>query len=456
MPALGEGVTRTLKPLGRFLLGPASSRMNPERQAAMDEALKAGFKPWAGQVTDAPLMSRWQGMIRSIFGDLNEQWNAKAAERLADDLMKRAGPPSAALNVGEAVTGAVVAARKEFSQQASALYKGVDVLAGNKPIIPTRLVKDALDDIAKNLPTDAAGNKIYPTPEVKQFIEKYKDLAEYQTTTQMQQLRTAFREAGESNTLVPGLDSKRARDLFKATNSAFDDAVSWPGKQVVAALKNADAFYKAGIRKFDLPTISAITRDASYTGRVDPEMVVDYIIKPNRVTRVEQIKSVVKPDEWAKVKRSHAEDLFGNAVKSTDNPLEPKAWSGKGLRDALDKYGRETLEAVHGKDWVTDAYSLANHLMLVQKQPTSSGIVAANIALKPLQNLGRLAFERALAYVVQQPGTLKWLTTGIRAPNTRAGAEAVSRVSAIAEAAASDETGSARFTVSAPEQPTSR
>ena len=91
--------------------------------------------------------------------------------------------------------------------------------------------------------------------------------------------------------------------------------------------------------------------------------------------------------------------------------------------------------------------------MLVQKQPTSSGIVAANIALHPLTNLGRLAFERAFAYIVQQQGTLKYLTTGILSPTTRYGAEALARVTAIATAAANDQTGSASFTVTAPEKP---
>jgi hypothetical protein len=63
-----------------------------------------------------------------------------------------------------------------------------------------------------------------------------------------------------------------------------------------------------------------------------------------------------------------------------------------------------------------------------------------------------LAFERAFAHVMQQPGTLKYFTTGILAPNTRAGIEGLTRVGAIASAVASDETGSARFTVTAPEK----
>lgn len=452
LTAGGEGVARTLKPVGRFLQGPGSRFMTPERQVAMDTAMEQGFKPWAGQVTDAKLLSRWQGMIRSIFGDLNEKQNSLAAERHVNELLMRSGPTGAGADVGEAVTGSILRARKKFSEDAGALYAGVDSLVGGKPIVPTSSIKKAISEIEKDLPTNLAGEKIYPSNEVKQFVQKYSELGEFQTTKQIQELRTTFREAGEANTLVPGLDQKRARDLMKATNQALEEAAA-QNPQAMAALKNADAFYKTGIKKFDLPTISAITKRASETGRVDPEMVVDYIIKPNRITRVAQIKQVVSPDEWVKVQRAHAEDLFSNAVKTTDNPLEPKAWSGKGLRDALESYGRETLEVVHGKAWVEDAYKLANSLMLVQKQPTSSGIVAANIALKPLQNLGRLAFERGLAYIVQQPGTLKYLTTGILSPTSRSGVEALARISAIATTVASDETGSASFTVTAPERP---
>ena len=445
----GEGVARALKPVGRFLQGPGSRFMTPERQTAMDTALEQGFKPWAGQVTDAKLMSRWQGLIRSIFGDINEKQNSAAAERHVNELLMRSGPTGAASDVGEAVAGGILRARKKFSEDARAIYAGVDELAGGKPIVPTAPIKKAILEIENDLPTDAAGKKIYPSNEVREFVSKYSQLGDFQTTKQIQELRTVFRDAGQSNTLVPGLDQKRARDLYKSTNKAFDDAAVG-NPEVVSALKNADAFYKTGIQKFDLPTISAITKRASETGRVDPEMVVDYIIKPSRVTRAAQIKEVVSPQEWVKVKRAHAEDLFSNAVKGTDNPLEPKAWSGRGLRDALDGYGRSTLETVHGSEWVSDAYKLANSLMLVQKNPTSSGIVAANIALKPLQNLGRLAFERGLAYIVQQPGTLKYLTTGIMSPNSRAGAEALARIASIATAVASDETGSARFTITPP------
>lgn len=448
----GEAAVRVGKPIGRFLLGPGSRFMTPERQAAMDTALEQGFKPWAGQVTDASILSRWQGQIRAIFGDLNEKQNAAAAERHVNELLMRSGPKGAATDVGDAVAKGIINARKKFSEDAAALYAGVDQLVAGKPIVPTAAIKKAITDISNDLPTNAQGVKIYPSSEVKTFVEKYGDLGEFQTTKQIQELRTLFREAGQTNTLVPGLDQKRARDLFKATNQAMEDAAK-NNPQAMSALKNADAFYKAGIQKFDLPTISAITRRASETGRVDPELVVDYIIKPNRISRVAQIKQVVGQAEWGKVQRAHAEDLFGNAVKSTNNPLEPRAWDGKGLRDALEKYGRETLETVHGKAWVDDAYKLANSLMLVQKQATTSGLVAANIALHPLKNLGKLGYERALAYILQQPGSLKYLTTGILSPASRAGIEGLARISAIATSLASDETGSARFTVTNPEPP---
>ena len=178
----GEAITRILKPVGRFLQGPGSRFMTPERQAAMDTALESGFKPWAGQVTDAKLLSRWQGMIRSIFGDLNEKQNSMAAERHVNELLRRAGPAGAGTDVGEAVTQSILKARKTFSEQSRGLYEGVDALVGGKPIVPTASIKNTIADIERDLPTNAAGQKIYPSHEVEQFVEKYSELGDFQTT----------------------------------------------------------------------------------------------------------------------------------------------------------------------------------------------------------------------------------------------------------------------------------
>jgi hypothetical protein len=180
-------------------------------------------------------------------------------------------------------------------------------------------------------------------------------------------------------------------------------------------------------------------------------MVVDYLIKPERVVRLRQIKSVVEPEAWAKVKSAHAQDLLSTVVQGTDDPLR-SVFNGRAFRDTLEKYGREALEEVHGKAWVDDAYKYANALMLAEKKmKMSGGIVAANVALHPIQNLPKLVWIRAMAKVIEQPGTFKYLTQGFQlGPTTKAGAAAITRVLSQAAMLARDETGSARFTVTNP------
>jgi hypothetical protein len=101
----------------------------------------------------------------------------------------------------------------------------------------------------------------------------------------MQQLRTDFRNASEAMNLVPGVDKHRAQMLKKSVDQAFEDAktsyFATPQEiQAIDKLRAADDFYSKGIKRFDSPSIAAITRAASQTGNVSPERVVDTIIRP--------------------------------------------------------------------------------------------------------------------------------------------------------------------------------
>jgi hypothetical protein len=181
-------------------------------------------------------------------------------------------------------------------------------------------------------------------------------------------------------------------------------------------------------------------------------MVVDYLVRPDRVVRLRQVKEVASPEAWGKVKASHAQELTKSIVQGTDDPLK-YVFDGRKFRDTLDRYGRSTLEEVHGKQWVDSAYEYANALMLADKRmKLSGGIVAANIALHPMANLPKLLWLRGMAKVMEQPGTFKYLTEGVKlGANTAKGAAAINRVLNQAMANASDETGSSTFVVPTPD-----
>ena len=124
------------------------------------------------------------------------------------------------------------------------------------------------------------------------------------------------------------------------------------------------------------------------------------------------------------------DDILENISGLTDDPFV-EVFQGKQFRQMLDSYGESTLNEMFGKELTGDLYRLAKVTQLVtQRQAMSGGLVAANIALHPLQNIARLAKLRILGSLMRTPFAMKWLTEGLEAPNTRAGAAALSRVAA--------------------------
>lgn len=449
--AVGEGVGRGLIAAGRFALGPGAARMTPEKKALADAAIEQGFKVRPGSVTDAPLLARWEGMIRKIFGDLNEAENKRAAEAGMARL-QGGGAKVGMEEAGEAVQQSIRKSRVSFAQAMSKRYGEVDNLVGNVPIVPTAPLKTQAELLLDAMPKTAEGTVVGGKDK---FLRDIISMDERMTVAQAQRLRAMLREAAESPDIVPDIAMHEARVLRKSVDSAFDEAARnapagippQVANEAILKLRAADAAYRNGIQQFDKPVIKSITKDAS-RGTVDPDMVVDNIIKPERIVRLRQVKALVPASEWGKVQTAHADDLLNNLVKQTPDPLK-SVFDGQAFRGALDKYGREVLTEVHGPQWVDAAYKYANALMLAEKQMGfSGGIVAANVALHPVQNLPLLTWLRGLAHVMQSPTAFKYLTDGIKLnPATKEGAAAITRVFTQAAANARDETGSAKVSV---------
>lgn len=448
--ALGEGVGRGLMATGRFALGPAAHRMTPESKKLADETIAQGFAVRPGSVTEAPILARWEGMIRNIFGDLNEQTNRRAAEAGKARLMGGL-KPAGIEEAGEAVQNAIKKSRVAFGKKMSDTYAEIDKLIAGRPLIPTSPVKQLAEQLLESMPKTEKGAIVGGKDKMLRDIGAMGDAM---TISQAQRLRTMLREASESPDIIPDIAMHEARILRKAVDTAFDNAKQLHAQDPTVAmavekLKAADHAYKLGIQQFDKPVVKAITKDAS-RGTVDPDMVVDYLIKPDRVVRLRQVKQLVPEDQWSKVQSAHANELLSSLTKHTEDPLK-SIFDGKAFRDTLNKYGRDVLEEVHGKKWVDSAYEYAHALMLAEKKMAfSGGIVAANVALHPAQNIPTLAWLRGAARLLQSPTAFKWLTTGVQlGPTTKEGSAAITRFVTQAAANARDETGSAK--VSLPE-----
>ena len=183
-------------------------------------------------------------------------------------------------------------------------------------------------------------------------------------------------------------------------------------------VKVANAQYAKHIDKFDQAIIKRISKDPSLAGAIPPEQVVDTIFKRGQHSNMEKVMRVVQPDTRAAIRNEAMTKLAGSFVRSTDDPTK-QIFDGKGLLDALDGYGKETVEAAFGKETTEDLYRLARVTQFVtQKQKMSGGIVAAGIAVHPLQNLGRLVRINVMSKAMNTDAGMKWLTEGLKAPRS--------------------------------------
>lgn len=166
------------------------------------------------------------------------------------------------------------------------------------------------------------------------------------------------------------------------------------------------------------------------------------LAKPGKIMELMSLKSKVTPDVWEQVRKVHVEDLLRKLIQETGDPLravlDPLA-----LRHALDSYGRRALNEIHGAKWTNNVYKFADNLAMSNKKLKQSGnIVAANLALHPIQNLPKIGLLRGLMEVLYKDAPFEYLTQGIiLGPGTKAGAAALTRFASELATLADDETG---------------
>jgi len=458
--ALGEGAFRVLRGAGGALAGPGSSAMTQRRTQVMQDALRRGYVPLPGQVTGMPLMQRFEGVSRRMFGDAPQKMNTRQAFRDLAGLRGSAGgkvPTKEA--IGEEISDNLIRARQAFGQEARTRYAEIDQLVGGRPIVPPRQIKATVTDILKDRPRTADGQIVSLDPPTQAFLEKLAALPEGgMTTMQMQELRTTLRNREVMRDLAPSLSTLEYRMLRQAADRSFDEAsqIGFPASmrqskilgpsgqpvnvpvparppdaatvEAVRKLRNADQFYKEGINKFDVPALGRISRDQNLPGSIEPDQVFEYIIKEKHSVRARRVMELLPEPTKQHIRRNLAEELTSTAVKDADDPFT-KILVGGNFKAALDSYGRDTLITVMGKQWTQEAYKVADVMKLVTSgNKQTGGLVVASAVLNPLANIGKLTAYRVLASAFMHKTFLKWMTTGFAAPTSKAGKAALSSI----------------------------
>lgn len=401
---VGRSALAPYKPGSVFGPWERNRALYEQKMAEVQAARDLGLRPRVGTYApNAPLVQRVQQAGMRVFGDELPNINRPILEGKVADLTAQAGQPitgdlNAALagrtdtslaraqftadtaikdagaelrnaqaaiesrvgtprgKLAGTVNDDVLAARQRFGDKASQLYAPIDAMAG-RPVVPTQPVKDMLDQIVNTMPKTQSGALSVLTPEkLQKFKQGIDQLPEYVSFQQMQAIRSKFRSASDVSSLEAGISERQSGQLANAADSAFDAAASGPfakSAEATQALRRADYFYRAGMKRFDDLSVQALVKDASDTGFIQPEKVASFIATPGQTDKLLRIKKVVSNDSFQQVGAERWKQMVNDSEDVLTGQID-----GKKLAKRLDDMGK-SLDVLYGPAQAGEMRSLA-------------------------------------------------------------------------------------------------
>lgn len=413
----GEALAKPVMAAGRYLLAPRGRNVSPEAMIAAEEVRSYGGQMRPGAMTErAGLLGRFEALSATVLGDTIAVQNNRAFMKALDDLKDLGGrrniTPSAA---GAAAKQTIRRSRKALSRWATISYGKINDIAQGAAIIPMDKFKAAAHNIEggwtyKVNPDGSKGNPIGVLPELKQLVEGITEAPDLLTVKQVQNWKAMLSGHLEEGTLIPGLGNTEAKNLLRA----IQDGTNSVGGEVGDLLRAVNKKYGEKIKLFDDALVQRIARAPKFADYVPDEQVVSAIFKPKNKESVLKVMSFLKPKKREMIRRQAMEEILASALKHSSTSFR-QAWDSVALKNKLDEYGVETLEAMFGKELSAEMHKFSRALHASTLTPgLSGGIVAANIALHPLQNLGHLAKLKILSKFLTTEQGFKWSTVGLR------------------------------------------
>lgn len=133
--------------------------------------------------------------------------------------------------------------------------------------------------------------------------------------------------------------ASQQRRMTGATGETIDSDAA------IKALRRADAFYKAGIQRFDDLTAQALVKDATKGGYIEPERVARFIATPGDASKLLRIKRLLKPDTFAEVGR----ETWAQTVRDSIDPLTGQVDGRKLSARLYDLSKNKTLDILYGE-----------------------------------------------------------------------------------------------------------
>ena len=502
----GEALYRSvLRPLGRWVLGPASKKMaysinDPDwpvqwrkglisnREKALNLSRKLGFKPKAGEVSGAFLTRRMGRMLEMVFGDPRLPLNSNVMKKNIESLLDKTGTgtqttfkrksgeikkETSKLELGGKIKSDIELAKETFRSTADRKYTHLFNMTGDHKWLPTRhmkrTVKKLMDDMITTnsklikKPTfnsKKGGGMGYEmvTQQGRTLFKRHEaalgemqdilSTSKYLSTKEFIKLKNLLWEMSEQS--GEGMSRGQIKQISKSLREAENDilGIAKSGlpnfERVMPYLKETTDWYSKNIDNFSPKYIDKLLLKPEYGGYVAPEDVVKQFFKPKGVTKLTSVMKILPEETQAAVRRYGMRKILNSIYQRPKDVAkgEPE-YFGQSLMKELDKYGDDTLHAMFGKKLTKDLREFAQAAELVTTRlEGSGGIVAASIALHPLKNVGKLTRMNILQNLMLSDTGLHYLTVGIRNRGLRTGADATSRLGTMVAMLVEDEVDS--------------
>jgi hypothetical protein len=313
-----------------------------------------------------------QGILRRA----QEHTGAMQAEAIAADREARAALADAEREfrdfakgqngrLGEQVADAIADSRARFGQRMSEVYRQIDNLAGNEPVVPITAYRNRARAMRMVLPP----NELPPGMEMLADADPDIKL----TFRQAHDLRSMYREMarGQMRNLTPTIRAHKAlqvaRDASEALDSAADvgDNIDLAGiandnglpASAVEALRKADSVYADGIAKYYNARMNALAKDARDGIFPDPNVVAKAILSPGHVEQARTILSLLPQNVIDQVARADAQNVIADTVDATGHI------DGAVLREVLnDPSRRAVMDLVYPPQVIGNARRMADEL----------------------------------------------------------------------------------------------
>ena len=327
----------------------------------------------------------------------------KVLNDATESITRKVGAPQG--NVSASISEDIRKSRKVFSEKASEMYAPVDAMVG-KPVVPNQGLKDEMNKILAEGPQSNTGNAVFASDAIKKFAADINSLPEFSTFQQMQVVRSMLKDKSAVDALNAGLSERQATRLAAAADRSFNDAVSEitkrtttksgvildksgnpaiPAKTTVTrepvegvddaikALRRADQFYAAGIKRYNDLSVEALVKDATQSGFVQPERIAQYVAAPGQVDKLLRIKKVISPESFQEVGREKWSQLVNASTDSLTADI-----SGKKLSDRLMQMGG-TLDALYGSKTASEMRVLSKQLAALDGKIPADSLVQGPI-----------------------------------------------------------------------------